>query len=283
MENLNSIGKVSTEERLPTKEELYQRLGVQSPDAIFVTSGSIVPRTDKEGNFVRYSATSFQESDVRGFPMWGKARVITAVEMGEDFPNATIVGLSDADKLPRSAGDVAREQIAGKLSPDHKIESYTVSWDTFSEMMCAVKLAIERGWHEAVILVGAGQKSRADAMLYSILHTELENERAQIEQMLAFTESDRGRFKDPLEHAKRQDDINTVKEAYEMIKTHKEELEQVRIITVPAEPILKIRGEKHKAIVEEAEANPKYQEQILKDADGAEQWRRGEYGMIPKQ
>lgn len=282
MENFNSIKKVSAEEKLPTKEEVYKSLGVRSPEAIFVTSGSIVPRTNEEGNFVRYSATSLTETDVRGFPMWGKARVIAAVEMAEDFPNATVVGLSDADKLPRSAGDVAREQISGKLSPDHKVESYDVPWDTFSEVVCAVKLAIERGWHEVVVLVGAGQKSRADAMLWSLFHTELDNERAQVEQMLAFTESDRGRFKDPEEHAERQNDINIVKEAYEMIKERKEELEQFHIITVPAEPILKIRGERHRAIVEEAESDSKYREQISRDADAAKQWQKGEYGKISK-
>jgi len=256
----------------------YEKLGLTKElNAIFVTSGSVVLRPTKDGE-PRYSATSFNEKDVRGFPMWGNARVLAAKQVGEDFPDSTIVALSRADALPQSAAEVMANRIKNELGAENEVEAYDAPIDTFSELISAAKMAIDRGWKEIAIMVGEFQKPRAQAMLDSIMHTEEESERKKIEQMLNFNEGRLPR----VEFDARKKDFDSFRESYEVIKKEHTKLNEIKIILVAAEDVLTMHGPRFAKIVETAQKDPKYIEQKERDKGAAEQWRRGEYGIRKK-
>lgn len=281
MLRLIRMEKYLPEEAVGNRMEAYRRFGLtESPDAIFITSGSIVSRkvTSPEGaqETVRYSTTGFNDLDARGLVAWGKIRVIAGGQLAEDFPKATVVTLSRSTNNMSEYSDasVAEKELKGMMGVENMIERSESSVDTFTELLSIVRLMIERSWSKTAVVATRFQLPRMRAMLESIKHVGNPDERAKIEQLLTFNEKRFGGGSLPT----RVDDIKSFRSTYEFILAHENWANGADVALIPAEDIVPLRDARYAEIVRQAEGEDAYTKKLAQDEAAAGQWQRGEYG-----
>ena len=159
----------------------------QVPDAIFVLSGDIKEAPEPRSG---YMSPSYDDVDIRGLTSGGKARVIAAAEAYKYFPNTFFVP-SSRDRVPHGRPTHARvyaEEMQALGVPAERIILQEESFNTITEVVGAIKLAVERGWWMLAFVSNDYQLDRIQVMYEHI--AELYPEDAEFKKTLkAFQES----------------------------------------------------------------------------------------------
>ena len=214
--------------------DFYSEFGVETPEYIFVTSGSVterISRPDANGETITtISSTALPEPDVRGVTGWGKARMVAGLQVGTDFPDAKLITLSrSTNNTGRYSDAEIMQQEMQRLNREIDVHPHSAPVDLFTEVLESVRIGLDAKVREIAIVTTAFQLPRTQAMLESILNIENPAERAKIEQMLAF---DKHRFPE------RECDHEQFHLSYDKLIEGAEELKDLRVSIIPAESIL---------------------------------------------
>lgn len=159
----------------------------KTPDAIFVPSADIKEAPEPHSGYV---SPSYADVDIRGLMSGGRARVIAAAESHKYFPNTFFVP-STRDRVPHGRPTHARvyaDEMQKLGVPPERIILQEDSVNLITEIVGAIKLAVERGWRTIAFMSNDYQLERIQAMYEHII--ELYPEDAKFEKTLgAFKES----------------------------------------------------------------------------------------------
>lgn len=143
-----------------------------APDAFFIFAGAMT-YDETKGEYVTASFDTYDENSALAIgvplPSGGRDRVLAACEMHDAFPEAYFVAMSKTrDGNKPTYASVIRKELLEKGVEDHRILFQDVSVDTVTELKETARLAMERGWNNAAIIVSKWQVPRAEALLNHI-------------------------------------------------------------------------------------------------------------------
>ncbi len=143
-----------------------------APDAFFIFAGAM-KYDETKGGYVTASFDTHDENSALAtgvpLPSGGRDRVLVACGMHGVFPEAYLVAMSKTrDGNKPTYASVTRKELLEKGVDDHRILLQDASVDTVTELKETARLAIERGWSNAVLIVSKWQVPRAEALLNHI-------------------------------------------------------------------------------------------------------------------
>lgn len=222
---------------------------------------------------VRLSSTGYAESK-SGF---GKAKDIATAQLVKELSsiqNETPI-IVTSSKSPNNKTSVTDAEVSARALLKHGVENEIIlqnySIDTLTEILEAVRLAVEKGWKHVVITTTETQKRRVLAIVETILDLQNPVELDKIESSLADNAKRFNRENFP----SRVLDNNHYKETLAYLKSHIPKLE---VSVVSAEDGLIIRNPGlYGKLIGKLKSTPVYQKKIQQDESDCFRWRSGDY------
>lgn len=226
------------QEQKDYKEEL------RSADALFVMDCDITKKG--KGEFERWASTSYTKKDAHGFLAGGRARVIAAAEIAEEFPDLKIVTTSYWNPEDPIHAEIYKKELEKLGVDDERIEMEVKSRSTLASLVELVKMADKNGWKKVGVLT-------------SDYHVE------RVREMYNHLDELAKKFK--LDDQEFQEDWQKIKDQGVL-----------EIFMVSAEDILPERNPKYSAIIEAVRNSDAYKNRVMAEKRGVQQIKDGTYG-----
>ena len=235
--------KVSELPKDKERKEYYERLFGAKPN-FWVLSRY----TARRGTIQKWRSGSYNDPDYHTMMSGGHARTVAAAELHSYFPDSYVVTMS---KVPEKGNEKNEVNIAKIMADDlvksgvprEKILLYESSYNTYTELVGMMKMAMERNWRSVPVVMNDFHMQRTENMLRHI-----------------------ARLRDPSGYWQR---------AQPVIEEFKKS--GIKVTLVCAEDILKEMNPRHKRIVWEKEDMAEHTATMYSELEGANQIERDEY------
>ena len=291
----NSIEQISQPNTLL---ELLEKIKQLPVEAVIITSGSVKKTIIEKGKDVKVIsdtdiipdldsiATLGEEeslrkvkiglTDYRNSKFGGKGRSIAAIELINELPSVqgnSPVTVVTSSWAPNNKTDVSDASLAASYLKRNGVENEIIlqekSIDTFTELLEAFRLAIEKKWKHIAVVVGEIQLKRARAMADTLLQMNTNPlELQKVKDMLTFNAN---RFNQKQHLSAQKQFLDT----YQYLKDNSIDIE-ISIITT--EDVLLNRDPKrYGELIKEVRARDSYQTWLANDKTDNERWKHGTY------
>lgn len=294
LEEQSNVFEVSPDLSIPKEEYYRKELAGITPDAFFVLGGGSRQITDSKGrksyktspykgkNWEGKPAQVDEEGNIRRKeqkPVSGgaKARPIAAAELGEYYPDATIVTMSHR---PRHLFQLSEETIepadfpafAKVLDQDlqrlrvrNEIIENPASCSTFTEIIEIIKLCAEHQWQDVAVVTNDYQIERAQKFVDALKD---DDKRMEIKNQLQFL------FKSGEETDLFNEKWEELEQALGKFKEN-----NVNVVFVSAENILRRRSHHYETLINRLIETDQYHNVVEQEGVGNESIDAGIYNF----
>ncbi len=275
MEESPNVFEAEIVVRLSKKEYYEGELRGINPDAIFVLGGGN-RAADKTNGKKRYTTSPYKGKFFPEKTGGAKARPVAAAELSIYYPEAKIVTMShrpnhlnqESEQLTQSqnqppfASVVAQDLERLKVNKSKIIES-PGSTSTLTEMMDIINLCAKNSWQNAAVITNDYHVERALKFLEYLLD---DDKRLEIKNQLQFL-------------FKTGEETDAFKGKWDDFEKHlaKFKQDQVSIVFVAAEKILKKRSHHYEVLIEQLVETNGYKNVVEQERIGVEKMRDGKY------